>query len=488
MSSASGAAAVPPISKVPLDAPRSVVQGRRGLSRATAVALGIVTLLVFLTLIHGLTIGVLTALAAVPLGASLLAPGGRAAATLVYTYVLCVLIGGVIALPMLVSNDTNGLSSIVLGYVVFLLSYAAVAFPRSHGGAARLGRRPGRLVLHRDRLLIAFTISFVVGGLGWVLIVGGTFDLRSFTADPQAARSSITEVPPSPYVWTAFRMLIIAGMLAYAWSAMARGRSARWLALGVAGIAFLLLLSYGGRLLPASMLLGVIVFRHMTLRPIPVRRLFILAVLFLVVATWYSGYRYYAFFGRPFTSDAYVTTLARQVGGDVTDATQVAGLYGLNQPDVRRVLAEQLTNSVPLPASIQSSSTPESGYSGFGAFVSDALDQSHVGGLRVGAPGEAVLGFGLLGSVAFGLIFGGFARLADRLLASPSLWICAAGAFLLGQLLFVIITGSSNFVSAITAVAVGAILLKLGLGGRPEAVAPRDEPTGPLPPPGVAEA
>ncbi len=253
-------------------------------------------------------------------------------------------------------------------------------------------------------------------------------------------------------------MLIVMGVLAYALSLAAQTRFVRWVGLALTGVAFLLLLSYGGRLLPASLLLSIIVFRHCTGRPIHVKRAMVGVVVVLLVATWYAGYRYYAFFNQPFTSNAYVATLAHQVGGELSNAVRVGELYGIGQPAIRHMLAEQLTHSLLIEGHVE-----QGNFVSFGAFASNVLGQTKVGGIRVGAPNEALLGFGFLGAIGFGMALGAFLRVADRLLSRRELWKQATGAFLLAQLIFVVITGATNLLTAITAVACGALLLRAGL-------------------------
>jgi hypothetical protein len=182
---------------------------------------------------------------------------------------------------------------------------------------------------------------------------------------------------------------------------------------------------------------------------------------FLVVTTWYAGYRYYASHDEPFSSHAYGITLARQVGGDVTDAARVLELYGGDREYVRGVLVGQLSDNL-VPSLIQGSE-PSRTYSGFGTFVATALNQESAGGIRVGVPGEALLAFGLVGAALFGVLTGIFLRTANWLLSHRRLAFRATGAFFVSQILFVIVTGSTNLLAAVTAVVCGALLLLWGL-------------------------
>lgn len=428
------------------------------------VVLSVLGLLFVLDLVDGLVVAVVTTCAVIPFWIILLSPGRRLASTMGYGYLLAALIAGELAAPSLIPDQLRGLNTLVLGYVVFLMGCACVLLWRPQ--QAELGApSQERLGVNSKHLLLALGIAFVLGAAGWLLIVGHAFDVRNFIDDPQAARQAISRDTPSAYTWTAFRMLVVMGMLAYALSLAAHTRPAKLIALAITGTAFLLLLSYGARLLPGSLLLSIAVFRHCAVRPIRIKRTIIGVTAVLLVATWYAGYRYYAFFNEPFTSNAYVTTLARQVGGNLTDAARVNELYGIGQPVVLHMFKEQFTNSI-LPTFIQGH-VEQGQFADFGAFASNALGQAKVGGIRVGAPSEVVLALGFVGAIVFGVIFGALLRVADRLLTSKELWKNATGAFLFAQLIFVVITGSTNLLPAIAAVACGMLLLRAGLRTEP---------------------
>lgn len=446
-------------------------QPGNGVFAAVMATLG---LFVVLGLGSGLLIGAIVAACLVPLWGMLLGGGRHGASGLVYGYLFAGLLGGVFAAHSLIPGEDERLGAIVAGYGAFLLGLWVAT--RLGSAPATSDVVPSTLSRHAERrLLAALGASFAVGCAGWFLVVGTAFDLGAFLADPQSSRESVrANASISTTAVTAFRMLIVSGLLGYALRCLAPSRELRWLGTAAAVASGVLLFTYGGRLLPVLMLLAILLFRHVAVRPLHWKRVVPVAIAVVAVATWYAGYRYYAFFGDSFSPDKFGATLARQVGGDVVDATRVSAFFGVGDVQARDTLLQQMRQST-IPAIVRGPLEFQE-YRSFGQFASGALGQSKVGGIRVGVSGEAVLAFGILGAAVVGALVGGILRAADALTAARRIWLRALGAFTVAMTVFVLITGAANLLSALMAVSVGALFLRSGLGSVVPADAEPDPP------------
>lgn len=424
----------------------------------------------------GLLVGAIVAACLVPLWAMVLGRGRYGASGLVYGYLFAGLLGGVFAAHSLIPGENERLNVIVAGYGAFLLGLWVAA--RRHGGApVQPVVVASGLPRHAERRLIAaLGASFAVGCAGWFLVVGTAFDLGAFLTDPQSSRASVRAgASVSTSAVTAFRMLIVAGLLGYALRCLTTSRALKWLGTAAAIGSGVLLFTYGGRLLPVLLLLAILLFRHVAVRPLNWKRVVPIAVAVVFVATWYAGYRYYAFFGDSFSPDKFGTTLARQVGGDVVDTTRVSAFFGVGDAQARDTLLQQMRQST-IPGIVRGPLEFQE-YRSFGQFASGALGQAKVGGIRVGVSGEAVLAFGVLGAAVVGALLGGILRAADALTAARGIWLRALGALTVSMTVFVLITGSANLLSALMAAAAGAFFLRAGLGAAESAAADPDPST-----------
>lgn len=433
-----------------------------------SVAVAVITTLALFVVIgsrSGLLVGAIVATCFVPLWTMLLGRRRYGASGMIYGYLLAGLLGGVFSAASLIPGEDESLAAIVAGYGAFLAGLWLVVWRHSdHRPAIRAAAVAPTLDAHtQSRLLWALGASLATGFVGWFLVVGTSFDVGSFVTDPQASRETLSASGGlDTYALTAFRMLIVSGLLGFALLCFTESRPLKWLGGTAAAVSGLLLFTYGGRLLPGTLLLAIVIFRHVAVRPLNWRRVVPIGVAVVFVATWYAGYRYYAYFGDTFSFDKFGTTLARQVGGDVVDATRVSVLYGVGDGQARDTLLQQFRSSS-VPGFLKGPLEFQE-YRSFGQFASGALGQSHVGGIRVGVSGEAVLAFGVLGATVVGALLGIVLRAADALTSDRRPWRRACGALAVAMTVFVVITGAANLLSALTAVVVGAVFLRFGLG------------------------
>jgi hypothetical protein len=341
--------------------------------------------------------------------ASSIVPRSRWWVLLPLYYVWFALTAGAISKPYLddrlgnVSSSTAGhaamyLSVIVVAVLVFVVPFA-VAEPRR--------RAPSPSPEFVRHALTRLAVLFLgVGMLGAVAVLGGRFpSIETFLSDPQSSRLALADAGASPYAWLAFRFLFLGAVFGVMAAELADVSRRRRLALqsGVTVGCALVYASYGGRLLPATVVIAAVATVAMMRGKLRFRLVAVVLVVAFLLSSYVAAYRYFAFFDRGVSVDRYVTTVAAQSSGEFGDGSDLG--HRTSAENARDVLTGQVSDSLPGPAADLIPSPPRVDAT-FGRFASRALGQDNVGGIRVGAVGEATLAYGAAGAVATGIVIG----------------------------------------------------------------------------------
>lgn len=336
---------------------------------------------------------------------------------------------------------------------LWALGYAVVAsaswFARGLGLSRRSLPSPARSGQVSDGVLVAVTIVAASATLAVLALLP-----TGFFSDPQANRALLGS-QISPALAILYRFSVLAA-IAWALRELARvreGRGSRTAQIAIVVLPVAALSVYGGRLLAVLAVLGVFAVYLLNARRVRWGWIALGAVGSYFLLSAYAAYRYFSFFGQDVTREGFFLTLSSQGTGEYIDGLRVKTI-GLSPADAQVQVVSDLQGSVPTVLRDFLGWAPAD--SSFGYLAASRLGQDHVGGIRIGVLGEAMMGWGYLGAMAVAFVVAvAIAVVARYELDSGHPQFLAIGTAL--GILAVLITGSA------TAASYGITIALLGL-------------------------
>lgn len=226
---------------------------------------------------------------------------------------------------------------------------------------------------------------------------------------------------------------------------------------------------YGGRWLPFSLLLFLILLRNKFKAKINVNALIIGSLSLIILSSGYAAYRYNSLFNRKIETRDLIDSYFRQSSGENAELARTLTYF--SRGELQKVLnADFMNHGIPTPIFnllFDRSKEEFFYYPSFGAYLTSTQNRATAGGLRISVFGELFLAYGYVGLVIGGLIIGIILKYLDRFYLSnnPVKWYISVFATI--QLIYIYLIGLPQVFAAIQLTVLACFFIQLIINKKP---------------------
>jgi len=226
---------------------------------------------------------------------------------------------------------------------------------------------------------------------------------------------------------------------------------------------------YGGRWLPFSLLLFLVLLRNKFKAKINVNALIIGSLSLIILSSGYAAYRYNSLFNRKMETRDLIDSYFRQSSGENAELARTLTYF--SRGEMQKVLnADLMAHGIPTPIFnllFDRSKEEFFYYPSFGSYLARTQNRVTAGGLRISLFGELFLAYGYVGLMIGGLFIGIILKYLDRFYLSnnPVKWYISIFAII--QLIYIYLIGLPQVLAAIQLTVLACFFILLIINKKP---------------------